>query len=68
MDGIKVGRVRRLIIGRGILGRRGHWALIIRTLRMGKDARGPVTTGREIPARDEPSNLRRREVGDIAAS
>jgi hypothetical protein len=68
MDGIEVGRVRWLFVGRGILGRRGNWTLIIRTLRMGKDARRSVTTGREIPARDEPSNLRRREVGDIAAS
>ena len=34
---------------------------------MGEDARGSVTTGREVPARDEPSNLRRRKVGDIAA-
>ena len=66
-NGIKVGRVRRLLIGRGILGRRGH-GRIIRTLRMGEDARGSVATGREVPARDEASNLRRREVGDIAAS
>lgn len=66
---IKVVRVRRLLIGRGILGRRGHRTRIIRTtLRMGEDARGSVTTGREVPARYEPSNLRRREVGNVAAS
>jgi hypothetical protein len=66
-DVIKVGRVRQLLIGRGILSRRRRTG-IIRTLRVGKDARGSVTTGREVPARDEPSNLRRRQVGDIAAS
>jgi hypothetical protein len=68
MDGIKVWRVRRLLIGRRILGRRGHRTRIIRTLRMSEDARGSVTTGREVPARNKPSNLRRREVRDIATS
>ena len=67
-DGIKVRRVGWLLIGSWILGRRRHGTWIIRTLRMGEDARGSVATSREVPARDEPSNLRGREVGDIAAS
>jgi hypothetical protein len=67
-DGIKVGRVGWLLIRSWILGRRGHGTWIIRTLRMGEDARSSVATSREVPARDEPSNLRGREVGDIAAS
>jgi hypothetical protein len=37
------------------------------TLGVGKDTRGSVATGREVPTRDEPSNLRRRKVRGIAA-
>jgi len=66
-DGIKVGRVRWLLIGGGVLGRWRHGTRIIRALRMGEDARGSVTTRREVPTGDEPSNLRRRKVRDVAA-
>ena len=65
--GIKVGRVRRLIIGGEVLGRREDVREIIQTLRVGKDTRGSVATGREVPTRDEPSNLWRRKVVGIAA-
>jgi hypothetical protein len=62
---IEIRRVRRLVIRRGVLSRwGGTW--IIRTLRMGKNAGRSVTTGGEVPARDEPSNFRRGEVSDIA--
>jgi len=64
---IEVGRIRLLLIDRGILRRRGHGTRIIRTLRMGEDARGSVATGGEVPAGDEPSDLRRRKVGNIVA-
>jgi hypothetical protein len=56
-----------LFIGRGILRRWRHGARIIRTLRMGEDARGSIATGGEVPARDEPSDLRRRKVGKVVA-
>ena len=65
---IEVGRVGRLVVRRGVLSRRRHWTGVIGTLRVGENARGSVAASREVPARDEPSNFRRREVGDIAAS
>ena len=65
---IEVGRVRRLVVRRGVLSRRGHWAGVIGTLRVGENARGTVAASGEVPARDEPSNFRRRKVGGIAAS
>jgi hypothetical protein len=66
-DRIEVGRVGGLVVRRGVLSRRGHWAGVIGTLRVGENARGTVTASGEIPARDEPSNFRRRKIGDIAA-
>ena len=65
---IEVGRVRRLVVRRGVLSRRGHWAGVIGTLWMGENARGTVTASGEIPARDEPSNFRRWKIGGVAAS
>lgn len=67
-DRIIIGRVRGLVVRRGVLSGRGHWAGVIGTLRVGENARGTVAASGEIPARDEPSNFRRRKVGDIAAS
>ena len=65
---IEVGRIRRLVIRRGVLSRRSHWAGVIRTLRVGENARGSVAASREVPARNKPSNFRRRKVRDVAAS
>ena len=67
-DRIEIRRVRRLIVRRGVLSRRGHWAGVIRTLRMSENARGTVTASGKVSARDEPSNFRRRKIRDIAAS
>jgi len=66
--GIKVGRIRRLFIRGWVLRRRWHGARIIRTLRMSEDARGSIATGREVPAWDEPGDLWRRKIREIAAS
>ena len=62
MHRVKVGRIRRLLIGRGILHRWRHGTRIIRALRMGEDTRCTVATGGEVSARDEPSDLRRWKV------
>ena len=56
-----------MLIRGGILRGWRHGTGIIRTLRMGKDARGSIATSGEVPARNEPSDLRRRKVGDIVA-
>ena len=65
---IEVGRVRRLVVRRGVLRRRRHWAGVIGTLRVGENARSSVAASREVPARNKPSNFRRRKVRDVAAS
>lgn len=65
---IEVGRVRGLVVRRGVLRRRRHWAGVVGTLRVGENARSSITASREVPARDEPSNFRRGKVGDIATS
>jgi len=66
--GIEVGRIRWLVIRRGVLSRRRHWARVIGSLWVGENTGGTIPASGEVPARDEPSNFRRRKIGDIAAS